>query len=96
MKLRFTSRAYRDVDEATGFYRQKSLPVAAEFLQAIDSAGIAIKANPLACAKVSTELRRYVMSRFPYGLYYWVTPDEIMVVAVMHAKRNPKVWRDRE
>ena len=96
MKLRFTSRAYRDVDETTGFYRQKSLRVAGEFLLAIDGAGIAIKADPLACPKVSTALRRHVMNRFPYGLYYRVTPDEIIVVAVMHAKRDPRVWRDRE
>ena len=96
MKLRFTSRAHRDVDEAMGFYRQNSARAAVEFLLAIEAAGIAIKANPLAYAKVSNELRRYMIRNFPYGLYYRAVTDEILIVAVVHAKRDPKVWRDRE
>lgn len=96
MKLRFTSRAHRDLDEAMGYYSQKNLRVATELLEAVAQAMIAIKANPLANAKVSTELHRYVMRQFPYGLYYRLAVDEILVVAVMHAKRNPAIWRGRE
>jgi plasmid stabilization system protein ParE len=96
MKPWFTSRAQRDVDEATAFYCTKDLRIAGEFLAEIDAAAEAIGSNPQACARVGGALRRYVMKRFPLGMYYRIVRDEIIVVAVIHAKRNPRIWRARQ
>ena len=70
--------------------------VAENFLMKIEAAAEAIRANPLAYPVVSGQLRRLVMKRYPFGMYYRVTQDEIIVVAVTHAKRDPRVWRSRE
>ena len=96
MKPWFSSQAHRDVDAATAFYVKKGWRVAEKFLIEIDAAADAIRSNPLACPIVSGTLRRYVMRRYPFGMYYRVTHGEIIVVAVTHAKRDPLVWRSRE
>jgi plasmid stabilization system protein ParE len=36
-----------------------------------------------------------LLERFPYGLYYRAEGDDVVVVAYMHAARNPRRWRSR-
>lgn len=33
------------------------------------------------------------MRRFPYSLYYRELQGEVVVVAVVHTRRHPDVWR---
>ena len=39
--------------------------------------------------------RRIVLDRFPFNLFYRVTGDEVVVVAVAHQKRRPGYWASR-
>ena len=39
--------------------------------------------------------RALITERFPYGLFYRVYDDVIVVVACMHAKRDPRRWQRR-
>ncbi len=42
-------------------------------------------------------VRRFLVRRFPYGIYYTLVDDEsvVLVVAVMDMRRRPGYWRDR-
>ena len=44
---------------------------------------------------LTARTRRYVITRFPYGIVYQIRANEILVVAVMHLKRQPDYWIDR-
>jgi len=33
--------------------------------------------------------------RFPYGIFYVVEPQRIVVLAVLHTARDPQVWQAR-
>ena len=44
---------------------------------------------------VHRHVRRALIRRFPYGIYYAVDEELIEVIAVFHAKRDPKRWQDR-
>jgi hypothetical protein len=39
--------------------------------------------------------RRALMRRFPFGIYYQVDETGAVVVALMHASRDPKHWKKR-
>jgi plasmid stabilization system protein ParE len=39
--------------------------------------------------------RRLLLPRFPYHVVYRLSPAEIVVVAVAHAKRRPGYWKRR-
>jgi hypothetical protein len=36
-----------------------------------------------------------LVSGFPYCLYFALVDDRIVVVGVLHARRDPAVWRSR-
>jgi plasmid stabilization system protein ParE len=40
-------------------------------------------------------VRRGLVRRFPYGVFYVVTDDAIVILAVFHASRDPAGWRSR-
>src|SRR5262245_53606089 len=35
------------------------------------------------------EVRRHVLARLPYSVFYEVCPDEVVVLAVVHGRRRP-------
>jgi toxin ParE1/3/4 len=41
------------------------------------------------------EVRRVLMKRFPYALFYLIQEESIVVVACFHAKRDPIDWLRR-
>jgi len=41
------------------------------------------------------DVRRCVVRVFPYSVLYTIEPDFILIVAVMHHKRQPGYWRYR-
>jgi hypothetical protein len=43
----------------------------------------------------SLGIRRFLMARFPYGIAYDFSGDDIIVYAVAHLSRRPGYWRDR-
>jgi len=40
-------------------------------------------------------IRRFLLSRFPYGLAYVVRADQVVVLAVAHLHREPLYWLRR-
>ena len=47
---------------------------------------------PLLYAEVILGVRRALLPRFPYGLFYAVKGNLIHVLAVSHNARNPRQW----
>lgn len=40
-------------------------------------------------------VRRKGVTGFPFGVVYYVTGSEIVIVAYAHEKRLPRYWQDR-
>ena len=54
-----------------------------------------IVAYPLASTKIEEDLRRCLLSRFPYGIIYGIDSETVIVIAVAHLHREPRYWIDR-
>jgi hypothetical protein len=67
-----------------------------EFAKEIYSAVQNILSFPDAWAPLSPKTRRCLTKRFPYGVIYQTTDEEVFIVAVMHLNREPDYWKDRE
>jgi len=95
----FHPAARFEVSEAVDYYsREASDDIAAKFAEAIESAVSALKAAPTRWRVVEhPEIRRYVLRRFPFAIYYRWEPKhgQIVVYAVMHCSRAPGYWRNR-
>ena len=43
----------------------------------------------------NVQVRRAALSRFPFGVVYFVKDDTLWIVAVAHGRRRPGYWRNR-
>lgn len=50
---------------------------------------------PEGAPMLDAPVRRAILRRFPYSVLYYVRTGEVVIVAVMHHKRQPGYWEDR-
>jgi plasmid stabilization system protein ParE len=82
--------AEEELAEAYQWYEKKQRGLGNRFLQAVERAFDDIRARPLSPAVVFDDVRRVRVRRFPYGVYYRVVNETLIVVAVFHGSRDPK------
>jgi plasmid stabilization system protein ParE len=87
--------AAADIEEAFVWYERQRPGLGEEFLAAVAATRESIVAHPAMYPVIHRNTRRALLHRFPYGIFYRVYPEAIVVVACMHAKRNPARWRSR-
>ena len=92
MKARYLSTAELELKEAMEFYETAQPGLGAEFLAEVEATTRLVEAHPLAWTSLSARTRRCRTHRFPYGLFYQVRSDEILIVSVMDLRRDPKCW----
>jgi toxin ParE1/3/4 len=66
-----------------------------DFVAEVDAAVALLEQAPEAGPIVHRELRRLLLHRFPYALYYTLTNELIDVRAVLHQRTAPIRWRER-
>jgi plasmid stabilization system protein ParE len=84
-----------EIDQASRWYEKQSPGLGADFLRAVEMALAVIRRNPFQYQIVYDEVRRAGLRRFPHGLMYVVSDREIIVVACIHGRRDPKRWQER-
>jgi plasmid stabilization system protein ParE len=87
--------AVNDILEAAKWYDNNLKGLGESFLGSVDSAIYSVQQNPEAYPKVYKELRRILLKKFPFGIFYLIEENNIVIVAVFHASRNPKQWKGR-
>ncbi|HEY5345897.1 MAG TPA: type II toxin-antitoxin system RelE/ParE family toxin [Verrucomicrobiae bacterium] len=92
--MRFTSTAEAELKVAMEFYQSAREGLGAEFLAEVEATTNLIESFPLAWSPLSSRTRRCRTHRFPYGLFYQVRNDEILIVSVMDLRRDPKRWEE--
>ena len=95
LALSFIPQAERDISDAYQWYEERSPGLGGEFLRALDVCFASIERNPLAYPAVHKELRRALVKRFPYAIFYAVHEGRLAVLACFHGKRDPKHLSDR-
>ena len=88
--------AEQEVQQAFDWYQEQSEGLGLEFLRAIEVCLSGVARNPFAftVAKVPN-VRRALVRRFPYALFYLVDDEAIVVIAVFNIKRQPIDWTKR-
>ena len=94
-KLIIRPEAEFDISEAYSWYNDRLLGLGSEFINCIDDAINSIMTNPESYTTVYKNIRRSLIRRFPYAIYYIYEEPDIVVLAVFHFKRNPTSWLKR-
>src|SRR4051812_30591367 len=94
--LRVRQTAREEIEDAVEWYRRQSPKAAASFLAALDTALANIRERPESFPVVTGTLRRTLLGRFPYAVYFKIYERTISVVGVIHGHRHPQTWLRRE
>jgi toxin ParE2 len=89
MSVIFLKLAQDELEEATLYYEQQQEGLGEAFAQEVEEALENIQRLPRAWTRLSDEVRRCRLKRFPYGVVYTLRGDDIIIVAVMHLRRRP-------
>ena len=93
--VRFTRIAEEEVRQAADWYDQQSEGLGDKFLYRVREAVEKIAANPQGYAKAIGDVRRCMVPRFQDALWFKIEPDESIVIACLHARRNPILAKER-
>ncbi|MCG2634508.1 MAG: type II toxin-antitoxin system RelE/ParE family toxin [Gammaproteobacteria bacterium] len=92
MNVRFYKTAEREFDDAVAHYEQQQPGLGQQYRNAVKEALGRIRKFPNAYSPISERTRRCLLSKFPYGIIYRHTDNEITVIAVAHLHRQPEYW----
>ena len=95
MRITFHEDARAELLEAAQYYQDRVKGLGQSLVDDVELASQEIQKTPFAYPHVSSDLRRKILDRFPYGLIYAIESDRIRIVAVAHHKRRPEYWRYR-
>ena len=84
-----------DIKETVKYYKERSKGLEKEFVKLIDSSIHDINKNPEAFPVVKYDIRKYVVTKFEFCIYFIDRIDVLYIIAVFHDKRNPKDWQKR-
>ena len=93
---RFLSPAEDEITEAALFYELASTGLGRDFLDDVRRVINRLLDYPFAGGRIDSDLRRILLSRFPFSLVYAVETDSIVIVAVAHHGREPVLAVTRE
>jgi toxin ParE1/3/4 len=94
-RLELRPEAFADIAEAFSWYESRRAGLGAEFDEELDRTFRLIVAMPAAGLVVHRTLRRALVRRFPFAVYYVLGADLIEVRGVLHSSRHPRTWRRR-
>lgn len=92
MRVRFEERAKLEFDEARSWYVAIRSELGLLFGAEVRAAGQRIARMPLMYPVEMAEIRKCVLTRFPYTLRYALRNDLVLIVAVSHQHREPSYW----
>ena len=94
--LILTPQAEKDFDDAYGWYESQDPGLGKEFARCVNVKITSLNRTPHQHQVVSnSKIRRALINRFPYSIYFIEQKDVISVFAILHQHRNPEAWKSR-
>lgn len=95
MRLEFHPEAELELIEAALHYELEVPGLGERFEAEVRRAADVLLENPDIGQSVDSDLRRFVLPRFPFSLIYSATSEILRVEVVAHQSRLPGYWRTR-
>lgn len=94
--ITFHPEAEQEVDSAAAYYESRREGLGGEFRAEVERVTGLIEKNPQLFPPHTTPgIRKCVLRRFPYTLFYLELEEAVSVLAMAHQKRKPGYWEDR-
>ena len=93
-QLRFLPRVESDLRIGRAWYEERSLGLGDDFLHEFFAGIDDILEHPLLYRTVQGDVRRRVLGRFPYSIYFLIEGTVVVVVGAFHCARDPHGTED--
>ena len=87
------SRVDLDVGAAFAWYENEQAGLGLDFLNELRAAYDRIADGPFKYQDLRSGIRRALLRRFLYAVYFAVEADVVVVLAVLHVSRDPAEWQ---
>lgn len=87
--IRLRRVALEEYDDAVTWYERRRPGLGALFAKRVTETMNRIEGSPLSFPRVREDTRRAVVPRFPYGVFFRLEGQDIVVLAILHASRDP-------
>ncbi len=87
--------AERGFPDAFTWYEAQRIGLGASFLLCVEEGLAEIRRSPEMHPVVHRNVRRFLVRRFPYGIFYLLDSGLIVVLPITHAHRDPQTWQSR-
>ena len=95
MRLSYHPDAEAELLDAVAFYEERVRGLGDQFLHESKLAVSELAGSPERWPIVEADIRRRIMRRFPFAIYFRVLESEIRRLVVKHHSRHPDYWRYR-
>ena len=92
MRLVFGPEAEAELAAAFDYYESVASGLGLALIEDLDTLVRRIRGNPALYVQVHGFMRRAVLRRFPFGVFYTFDETEIRVNAFLHVAGDPRVW----
>jgi plasmid stabilization system protein ParE len=93
--LHIQPAAVRDAETAPKWYEAQRPGLGIEFILELDAAIEKAVEAPETYELKYRKVRRVLMRRFPYAVYFVLERNVVEVFAILHQHRDPTTWQSR-
>ena len=84
-----------DVADAVAWYEDQRAGLGNQLPDEIESVLERVVHSPFQFPQIRDEVRRALLRRFPYSVYFCVSHQTVDIIAVLHQHRDPRTWQTR-
>ena len=92
-KLIVRQKAEQQASLARDWYDEQLDGLGNQFIGELETAILSAHRNPLHYQILHRKMRRVLLRRFPYSLFFVAEETRVVILAVLRQSENPKKWR---
>ena len=95
MQVIFTPAARAELIDAEDWYENRLPGLGTRFREELGETVLRMRENPHQFPVVLRDVHRARLHKFPYGLFFRVETNTLVVIACFHGSRDPQRWERR-
>jgi toxin ParE1/3/4 len=97
MTVEYHPAVEQELQEIRNYYDDRSRGLGLEFIDEFERLAIRIAATPTRWMLLEADIRRALMPRFPYVIYFrQISSERIRITVVKHQRRHPAHGQERK